>query len=72
MPRKTPVEPGERGRASTAETQVRPEERHRSAPSLLVSCAAGAWAVPLAMGRTYVLGRAPECEVMLDLSLIHI
>src|SRR5262244_917005 len=66
MPRKTPAEPGERARASTAETQARPEERHRSAPSLLVSCAAGAWAVPLAMGRTYVLGRAPECEVMLD------
>ncbi len=66
MPRKTPVEPGERARASTAETQARPEERHRSAPSLLVSCAAGAWAVPLTMGRTYVLGRAPECEVMLD------
>ncbi|HEY1906728.1 MAG TPA: sigma 54-interacting transcriptional regulator [Myxococcaceae bacterium] len=66
MPRKTPAEPGERARASTAETQVRPEERHRNAPSLLVSCAAGAWAVPLAMGRTYVLGRAPECEVMLD------
>ena len=31
-----------------------------------MSCAAGAWAVPLTMGRTYVLGRAPECEVMLD------
>ncbi len=66
MPRKTPVEPGERARASTAETQARPEERHRNAPSLLVSCAAGAWAVPLAMGRSYVLGRAPECDVVLD------
>ena len=66
MPRKTPADPGERARASTAETQTRAEERHRSAPSLLVSCASGAWAVPLAMGRTYVLGRAPECEVMLD------
>jgi len=66
MPRKTPVEPGERARASTAETQARPEERHRTAPSLLVSCAAGAWAVPLAMGRSYVLGRAPECDVVLD------
>ncbi len=66
MPRKTPVEPGERARASTAETQVRPEERHRSAPSLLVSCASGAWAVPLAMGRSYVLGRTPECDVVLD------
>src|SRR5580765_7751975 len=66
MPRKTPVEPGERARASTAETQARPEERHRAAPSLLVSCAAGAWAVPLAMGRSYVLGRAPECDVVLD------
>ena len=66
MPRKTPVEPGERARASTAETQVRPEERHRNAPSLLVSCASGAWAVPLAMGKTYVLGRTPECDVVLD------
>ena len=66
MPRKPPADPGERARASTAETQTRAEERHRSAPSLLVSCASGAWAVPLAMGRTYVLGRAPECEVMLD------
>ena len=36
------------------------------APSLLVSCAAGAWAVPLAMGRSYVLGREPECDVMID------
>ncbi len=66
MPRKTPVEPGERARASTAETQARADERHRTAPSLLVSCAAGAWAVPLAMGRSYVLGRAPECDVALD------
>jgi two-component system, NtrC family, response regulator AtoC len=65
MPRKTPAEPGERARASTEETQVR-EERHRVAPSLLVSCATGAWAVPLAMGRPYVLGRAPECDVVID------
>jgi transcriptional regulator with GAF, ATPase, and Fis domain len=66
MPRKTPVEPGERARASTAETAARPEERHRTAPSLLVSCAAGAWAVPLALGRSYVLGRVPECDVVID------
>jgi two-component system response regulator AtoC len=66
MPRKTPVEPGERARASTAETQARADERHRTAPSLLVSCASGAWAVPLAMGRSYVLGRAPECDVAID------
>jgi len=31
-----------------------------------VSCASGAWAVPLAIGRSYVLGRAPECDVVLD------
>ena len=36
------------------------------APSLLVSCAAGAWAVPLAMGRPYVIGRAEECDVVID------
>ena len=66
MPRKTPVEPGERARASTAETQARGDERHRAAPSLLVSCASGAWAVPLTMGRPYVLGRAPECDVAID------
>src|SRR5262249_2958294 len=59
-------EPGGPARVSGGEPEPRPEERHRSAPSLLVSCAAGAWAVPLTMGRTYVLGRAPECEVMLD------
>ncbi|HTS81201.1 MAG TPA: sigma 54-interacting transcriptional regulator [Myxococcaceae bacterium] len=66
MPRKTPVEPDERARASTEETQVRAEERHRLAPSLLVSCAAGAWAVPLAVGRPYILGRAPESDVVID------
>jgi len=66
MPRKTPPEPGERARASTAETQPRADERLRAAPSLLVSCASGAWAVPLTMGRDYVLGRAPECDVVID------
>ncbi len=66
MPRKTPAEPGERARASTAETQVKAEERLRAAPSLLVSCSTGAWAVPLAMGRSYVLGRVPESDVIID------
>jgi two-component system, NtrC family, response regulator AtoC len=65
MPRKTPADPGERARASTAETEVK-EERLRSAPSLLVSCASGAWAVPLAAGRSYVLGRVPESDVVID------
>ncbi|HSP19467.1 MAG TPA: FHA domain-containing protein, partial [Myxococcaceae bacterium] len=66
MPRKTPAEPGERARASTAETQAKGEERLRAAPSLLVSCSAGAWAVPLATGRSYVLGRVPESDVVID------
>ncbi len=66
MPRKTPAEPGERARASTAETQVKAEERLRAAPSLLVSCSTGVWAVPLAMGRSYVLGRVPESDVIID------
>ena len=66
MPRKTPADPGESARASTEETQVKAEERVRAAPSLLVSCASGAWAVPLALGRSYVLGRVPESDVVID------
>jgi len=66
MTRKHPPDPTERSRASTAETPAKAEERHRTDPTLLVSCATGAWAMPLAMGRPHVIGRAPECDVVID------
>jgi transcriptional regulator with GAF, ATPase, and Fis domain len=68
MKRKLPLEVSDRARASTAETEARGDESRpaKVVPSLVVSCATGCWTVPLASSRAYLLGRAPECDVVID------
>jgi two-component system response regulator AtoC len=68
MTRKLSLEMSDRARKSTAETESAGNRQPsaKSIPSLLVSCATGCWAMPLAGGRTYVIGRAPECDVAID------
>jgi two-component system response regulator AtoC len=66
MKRKLPLET-DRARASTAETEAAAEASpSRAVPSLLVSCAAGCWVLPLTGAKRYLLGRAPECDVVID------
>jgi len=55
----------ERSRASTAETDVK-EGGDERARSLLVSAASGCFAMPVVPGRRYVVGRALECDIVID------
>ncbi len=62
-----PSELHERSRASTAETEA--GEGGAEAPSgrsLLVSAERGCFAFPVTSGKRYVIGRAPECDVVVD------
>jgi two-component system response regulator AtoC len=67
MKRKLPLET-DRARASTAETEATNDASpaSKTVPTLLVSSAAGCWVLPLPPTRNYLLGRAPECDVVID------
>lgn len=57
----------ERSRASTAETESGAKADGREAsPALLVSAANGCFSVPVVPGKRYVLGRALDCDVVID------
>lgn len=56
-----------RSRVPTAETEISNEAAgQRSSQSLVVITKGGCFAIPVTWGHRYVVGRAPDCDVVID------